>query len=243
MLQPLIDGGLAAIETAGSLRGGRDVWLLVRFNVADPRVREVFATEVVPFGLLSNNHAGERGVVLQETPIRVVCANTLGLALETAKRGRMVSVRHTLGVEERTTAAAGRLWRGIIERYRLVAEQYRLLRQCYLEVGEFRRLVLDVVSPMPDPRPAPSHAHRATEERVIERRERLHELWLHGAGHRGERSAWEAYNGAVEALDHDERLWRTRGSRAGSLMAGGLGALKQRVLDGLVQHARVVVGG
>ncbi|MGH7500750.1 MAG: hypothetical protein ACREL7_03235 [Longimicrobiales bacterium] len=32
------------------LRSGRDVWMLVRFNVNSPIVREVFADELVPFG-------------------------------------------------------------------------------------------------------------------------------------------------------------------------------------------------
>ncbi|GIW50921.1 MAG: hypothetical protein KatS3mg081_0276 [Gemmatimonadales bacterium] len=58
-LAALIDNGLADIETAGALRGGR-VWMLVRFKLTDPAVSEVFAEEVVPYGLLSNNHARGR---------------------------------------------------------------------------------------------------------------------------------------------------------------------------------------
>ena len=36
---------------------------------------------LVTYGLISNNHAGERRVIVQETPVRVVCSNTLGMAL------------------------------------------------------------------------------------------------------------------------------------------------------------------
>ncbi|CAN5654802.1 hypothetical protein BH23GEM5_BH23GEM5_03150 [soil metagenome] len=57
--------------------------MLVRFNLDSPLVREVFADEVIPFGLISNNHAGQRKVVVQESPIRVVCANTLTLHCST----------------------------------------------------------------------------------------------------------------------------------------------------------------
>ena len=81
ILEPLLDNGTATIETAGALREGRDVWLLVRFDVQDPVVQETFADEVVPFGLLSNNHVGKRQVVMQETPIRVVCSNTPAISL------------------------------------------------------------------------------------------------------------------------------------------------------------------
>lgn len=41
VLEPLLDADLAAIETGGSLRGGRDVWMLVRFAIDSPIVREV----------------------------------------------------------------------------------------------------------------------------------------------------------------------------------------------------------
>ena len=53
VLQPLLDSGKAVLETAGALRLGEDVWILVRFDLDDPVVQEVFADEVKPFGLLS----------------------------------------------------------------------------------------------------------------------------------------------------------------------------------------------
>lgn len=104
MLEPLLDAGLASLETGGSLRDGRDVWMLVRFNIDSPIVREVFADGLIPFGLVSNNHTGQRKVIVQETPVRVVCANTLELAL--SRRERALSVRHTISVEARTAEAA-----------------------------------------------------------------------------------------------------------------------------------------
>src|SRR5688572_35450 len=47
VLEPLLDAGLASLETGGALRAGRDVWMLVRFNIDSPLVREVFADEVI----------------------------------------------------------------------------------------------------------------------------------------------------------------------------------------------------
>src|SRR5690606_22341001 len=104
--------------------------MLVRFNIASPAVQEVFADEIIPFGMISNNHAGRRKVVVQETPIRVVCANTLGAALR--DRPRAISVRHTASVEAKTTEAARTLWRGLVERYGRVAQQYRALKEYHL---------------------------------------------------------------------------------------------------------------
>ena len=61
------------------------------------------------------------------------------------------------------------------------------------------------------------------------------QLWTEGAGHRGDHSAWEALNGAVQSLDHDRELWRTRGLRTQALLSGSLATRKQRVLVSLVE--------
>ena len=198
ILEPLLDKGVAHIETAGSLREGRDVWLLVRFDIQDPVVQEVFTDEVVPFGLISNNHAGERRVVVQETPVRVVCSNTLGVAL--TGPGKKIGVRHTVNVEAKTVDAAGELWGGVIERYRVIAEQYRLLKNTYLDEALFRTLVLDTAAPIKEEwlRPGLSTNQLRAREHVEERRRRVLYLWTHGKGHAGDQSAWEAYNAASQ---------------------------------------------
>jgi acyl carrier protein len=66
----------------------------------------------------------------QETPICVVCANTLGLALR--ERPRALGVRHTASVEARTTDAARQIWRGLVEAYEVVARQFRALKAHHL---------------------------------------------------------------------------------------------------------------
>lgn len=234
VLEPLLDAGLASLETGGALRGGRDVWMLVRFNVDSRAVREVFADEIIPFGMISNNHAGKRKVVLQETPIRVVCANTLGAALR--DRRRAVGVRHTASVEARTTEAARTLWASLIERYDRIAKQYRLLQQYHLDNALFRELVLDVATPMPEEldRAGLTPRQEGSRQRVLARRARLSHLWENGAGHRSDHSAWEGYNAVVESVDHDEEVWRVRGSRAEALLDGRLVDIKDRVLNGLI---------
>ena len=237
ILEPLLDKGVVAIETAGALREGRDIWILVRFNIQDPVVQEVFTDEVVPFGLLSNNHAGERQVVVQETPIRVVCANTLGLAL--SRTERRVGIRHTVNVEVKVVEAAKELWGAVIERYRGIAEQYKQLKATYLDEALFRELVLDTAAPIP-PALQKSDLTRqaaAARNRWDARRARIAHLWTHGPEHRGDQSCWEAYNAVAQSLDHDQVLWPTRGTRTASLFDGRLGRIKQQTLNALAAHA------
>lgn len=68
-------------ETAGSLAGGKRVWMLARL----PEVKLV-DDATVPYLCFSNGHDGRFGVKVMLTPVRVVCQNTLNLAIQTAKR-------------------------------------------------------------------------------------------------------------------------------------------------------------
>jgi phage/plasmid-like protein (TIGR03299 family) len=240
ILTPLLDSGLASLETGGTLRGGQDVWMLVRFHLDDPRVSDALQDEVAPFGLISNNHAGKRGVLVQETPIRVVCANTLGLATRAIREqiaaGTAAQVKHTAGVEKRTAEAAETLWARIRARYQRFAEQYRDLRRTVVTPPQFEKLVVNIATPMPPHllEGGLTRQQEAARDRVLKRQLRLRQLWTDGIDHRGDHSAWEAYGALAQSIDHDERLWGAV-SRVGSLMGGRLGELKQQVLDGLYE--------
>lgn len=74
-------GGDVRYETAGSLGGGRKVWLLARM----PETK-VAGDEVEPYICFTNTHDGTGAIKVCMTPIRVVCNNTLNFALKTAKR-------------------------------------------------------------------------------------------------------------------------------------------------------------
>lgn len=69
-------------ETAGSLQEGRRVWMLARM----PREFIIGGEWISPYMVFSNTHDGSGAVKTALTPIRVVCNNTLNLALRTAKR-------------------------------------------------------------------------------------------------------------------------------------------------------------
>jgi phage/plasmid-like protein (TIGR03299 family) len=244
VLRPLVDSGVLKLETGGVLRNGADAWLLGRWDIDrfGPVVREVFADKVVPFSTVLANHSGRRAVLVGNTPIRIVCANTLGMA-ETAGSSRWESVTHVGAASTRLVEAAERVFGGVIERYEVIAAQYRALKARALTSDEFAEHVLDLIAP--DPRALPSFVPDAKmAESVVARaeakRDELTRLWTAGRGHVGDSSAWEAYNGVVEALDHDEQgLWPTRGGvyRTASLLDGQYSRMKNTVLDRLVSLA------
>lgn len=86
-------------ETAGSLNGGKQIWLLAklpdRYSLAEE------ATE--PYVVFMNSHDGSSGLKVACTPVRVVCQNTLNLALNNAKRSW--AMRHTESIEAKLSEA------------------------------------------------------------------------------------------------------------------------------------------
>lgn len=96
-------------ETAGSLMGGRKVWLLARL----PHEYIITGERISPYLVFSNTHDGSGAVKVALTPIRVVCSNTLNLALSTAKRSW--SMVHTGNVKDRLKEAGDTMF--LAEKY------------------------------------------------------------------------------------------------------------------------------
>jgi len=95
--QPFLDAEEVTLETAGSLRHGKHVWVLAKM-IGDPDV--IVGDDVVHrFLLLANGHDGTMAVTAAITPIRAVCANTLAAALEDDNT-KMLRVIHTDKVKD-----------------------------------------------------------------------------------------------------------------------------------------------
>lgn len=91
-------------ETAGSLQGGRKVWMLAHM----PHEYIISGEHISPYLLFSNTHDGSGAIKVALTPIRVVCNNTLNLALATAKRSW--SMIHTGDIKEKMQEAQNTLF-------------------------------------------------------------------------------------------------------------------------------------
>lgn len=102
-------------ETAGALLDGRKVWILARM----PREFIINGEQISPYLVFSNTHDGSGAIKVAVTPIRVVCNNTLNLALSTAKRswsmvhtgdvqGKMEEAKQALFMAEKYMSRLGR---------------------------------------------------------------------------------------------------------------------------------------
>lgn len=87
------------------MQGGRKVWLLARM----PQDYIITGERISPYLVFSNTHDGSGAIKVALTPIRVVCNNTLNLALSTAKRSW--SMIHTGDIQGKLEEAKNTLFR------------------------------------------------------------------------------------------------------------------------------------
>lgn len=92
------EDGVVRYETAGSLNGGKRVWLLAKMPT-----KKVLDDDVEPYMCFSNSHDGTGAIKVAVTAIRVVCNNTLNLALNTAQRSW--STKHIGNMEDKLEEA------------------------------------------------------------------------------------------------------------------------------------------
>lgn len=125
-------------ETAGSLQGGKKVWMLARM----PHEYIISGERISPYLVFSNTHDGSGAVKVALTPIRVVCNNTLNLALNTAKRSW--SMVHTGDIKGKMQEAHDTLF--MAEKYMdNLGKEFEILKNIKLsdrDVMEYIELLL-----------------------------------------------------------------------------------------------------
>jgi len=103
----LVEEGLV-YESAGSLRDGKTIWLLGQM----PKTK-ILDDDLGNFICFTNTFDGSGAVQCCCTPIRIVCNNTLNLALRTAKR--KWSTRHIGDIQSKLRQAQVTL--GLVQEY------------------------------------------------------------------------------------------------------------------------------
>jgi len=111
-------------ETGGSLRGGSQVWVLVRLQ--EPlQIKGDMRGETIPYFALQNSHDGSGSFRGQATMTRIVCMNTAHVSdMDARARGTEFVFRHTKNVGERISMAKQALsgWRQSIEDWKTQQE-------------------------------------------------------------------------------------------------------------------------
>lgn len=203
--EPLCKEGLITLETAGSLRRGRRVWIMAK--VATSGVEIVPDDVVEPFVLLCHGHDGSLALRVGFNAVRVVCANTLAAALDEGEG--LFCLRHTAGLSTSLEEVRSVLAKQI-DMFRGSSDAWRHLATKRCDDAAFERYVLRVLTRVvgdvgEEQEPGPS-----TGKRILEV---VRPLFEGGAGNdrpgvRG--TYWAAYNAITEWLTHH------RGAKTGT---------------------------
>jgi phage/plasmid-like protein (TIGR03299 family) len=213
----LLDSSLC-FETAGSLNGGRRVWVLTTL----PTHITVGGDPVRPFVLLMNSHDGSSAIVAATTPIRVVCQNTLNWGLERARQ--RFSIRHTEQVNRRVHEAR-RVLNLSVDYY----TQFKILGDRLASERCTERQLTGVLDELYPSGTEDTSLTDRTRKSRDETKARITELFLHGET-RGNApgSKWVAVNAIVEHTDW-QRPIRQGGERFGRAIDDG--AAKTQALE------------
>ena len=124
----------AIYETAGSLRGGKIIWIMCKLP------GQIGWTEdpIEQWLVLSNAHDGSRQLLVMVTPFRVVCMNTLNFAMQSATE--TIEIRHTSGILDKVVDAREAL--GIITEYFVDMDGVlKKLKACTLKEAQIKSYV------------------------------------------------------------------------------------------------------
>jgi len=202
----IVGQGAAVYHTAGALGDGERVWVLAKLPES---IHVANKDDVDKFLLLSNSHDGRSSVQVKFTPVRVVCQNTLTMALE---EGRTVRVKHHRNLEIGLEHAKDML--GIINaRYARIEELFGAMAKVSMQsprLDEYLGLVFPDPAPLNEDEggyeasPARLRRDRALEQARFNRQE-SGRLFVEGRGNnepaiRG--TLWAAYNGIAEMIDY-----------------------------------------
>jgi phage/plasmid-like protein (TIGR03299 family) len=232
---PLIESGLVTLETAGSLRNGKRVWILAKIK-ADP-VEIVPGDPVNRYLLLSNSHDGTFAERIGYVGIRVVCANTQRMAFEDPA-SKLIRIRHTKNAEQAMQIVRETM--KIADReFLATAEQYKQMTRCSVDTRTLKAYVRRVFVPKMVTKGATDAelAEASTCARVIPEIIKLFESGRGSSLPGVKGTMWGAYNAATEYLNHARG--KSADARLDSLWFGEAGRISDRAMTVALTMAAV----
>jgi phage/plasmid-like protein (TIGR03299 family) len=214
------------LETAGVLKGGRKFWALARTGQGTTLRGN---DQVNGYLLLATSCDGTLATTATPTTVRVVCNNTLTIALDGSAKA--IKVPHStrfdpLAVKKQLGIAVSQ-WDNFMHRMRMLSERKV---QWHEAMGFFMNVLCDANPNMPLPAVLPN-------ERALRKVQRLYEGQGRGSTlESAQGTAWGLLNAVTEYVDHERRA-RSIEYRMDSAWFGQGAQLKQRALEAALQLA------
>ena len=192
----ILDGG-GRWETAGSLKGGRVVFgslALERETVLDPTG---VADKIKTYLLINTSHDGSIAIQASITPVRVVCANTLNVALNRTKKKDGVKqsfkIRHTQTANGKVQIARETL--GMANAY--MDEFDKMAQALFAQQVDAKAFNDIILAAYPKPDKDTKGAIKKWENKV----DTINDIYTGEFNGMIAGNAWGAYNALTERLD------------------------------------------
>ena len=190
----LLASGQAKYETAGSLSGGQRIWVLARL----PENFKIAGEDIAPYFVLTNSHRGNQKAIARCTPVRVVCQNTLAMALGKGDKHPVATISHFHNYDEQLAEAAKVL--GFAQNYyKSFLEVATELVQVRFDRAQFESLT-KTLTPMPE---SPS---KQLVTMTANRRDKMMEAWQAPDLNDIRETKWGAYNAISDFADHGRKV-------------------------------------
>jgi phage/plasmid-like protein (TIGR03299 family) len=231
LFDALIGGGKRIYHTGGYLGNGEVVWLLARLPT-EIRIRDNDVVE--PYMLFTNSHDGSIAINFRLTTIRVVCQNTLSLALADPKT-KLIFKRAHQGSYQALQAEAKQFFQFSLEATSALGNQFRDMTDVPLRVDAFQ-MFLEQLIPLPPPLLAPQTDERRRRLRETHARKveathtAMREVFTAGITNgflvpAAEKTLWGALNTVTAFVDHRQAV---DGDRYAHSLFGSGAVLKQK---------------
>lgn len=190
-LNALVDESGAHFDTAGSLHGGRQVFITMRM----PGHISVGGVDQVSLNLAAlNSHDGSMSFTVLVTPVRIVCANTMNLAFQ--NKTNIFRVRHTSGIERAMRTQARQALEMTFNYLDGFQEEAERLINTTMTQSTFEEMIQKEFG-------APADAPQVTISRCENKIEQMTRLFADSMTHEGVReTAWAGLNALTEWADH-----------------------------------------
>lgn len=185
-------------ESAGSLAEGRRIWLLAHMPA-----RMILGDEIIPYIVFANSHDGSMAITAAMTPTRVVCQNTLTLAIKKAPRSWSICHKGDIQGKQKQAAETLRLSVKYMDSLEKTAEEYQQKKLTPATMSDIMAIMF----------PEDPDASNRENGNILDQKKQFLDIYAKAlvtdlAQFKGD--AWGLYNGFADYATHAKPMRETK---------------------------------
>ena len=220
VIEPFVEQG-CMLETAGTLKQGRKVWVMLRLS---SEINVGSDDNIKQYILASNDHTGAQAAKFGLIGVRVVCNNTLTLA-ESSKDAQLIRIIHQGDVNKNMQTVASML-NHVNGRFENYSHDLNLLAKSGINEKDLRKMVKDCFYNLKD------QVDPKLALRILQTENNVVELFETGAGSdliSAKGTVYGAYQAINHYLNHNRDI--ALETRLSSMVWGGRAAIDKTAFN------------